>query len=83
MLFENNAREESDSRMAVAGRWTCEDCGSLVANDVEICATCEVAEMEAEEHEAEYNRDLMLESQEMEDYCECDESYGCFGYDEY
>ena len=49
MIFESIHREESDSRMAVAGRWTCEDCGAVVANDAEICVTCEAAEMEEED----------------------------------
>jgi hypothetical protein len=34
------------------------------------------------EDEDEYNRDLMLEQQELEDYDETDEAYGCYGYDD-
>ncbi len=53
MCFEN--REESDTRTVVAGTWNCEDCGSLVANDVEICAVCEADEMEEGDYWPEYD----------------------------
>jgi len=69
-------KQEIDSRI-MAGMWTCEDCGSLVAHDVEICAICEGVADDM----TEYYRDLQLERQELDDFCECDESYGF--YDDY
>ena len=75
-------KQEIDSRVIVNGSWTCEDCGSLVG-DVEICVVCEAAEMEEEDYDAEWSQDQLLEAQEREDFCECDESYGYFGCDEY
>ena len=34
------------------------------------------------DEQEEYNRDVMLEQQELEDYDETDEAYGYYGYDE-
>lgn len=33
--------------------------------------------------EWERRQDMMLEEQERWDFCETDEAYGCYGYDEY
>lgn len=48
----------------------------------------EAEEMEYNEYlmeleRAEYERDLILEQQELEDFDEADEAYGYFGGDEY
>jgi len=75
-MCEKNANV--DSRESFLGdAWACEDCGALVPNSVEECCCVD------EEWSAEMARDEMLESQEREDFCECDESYGYYGGDEW
>ena len=42
-----------------------------------------VCDCEYDMEEWDYRMDQMLEAQEREDFCECDESYGCYGGDEW
>jgi len=61
---------------AIAQQTPCIECGDMLSD-----CQCGWWNDEDGEAEAEYQRDLMLEQQEREDFCECDESYGYFGED--
>ena len=80
-LIENNICPDCAMEYDQCG---CDDDICPICRDnLEECDGYCTCEAEADLERDEYERDLMLEQQEREDFCECDESYGYYGGDDY